>query len=453
MNKKIVVVGAISVVIIFIAVNIIKDSGLISSFGKGNVTSVTAHRINKGSISSTISASGTVTEIYNATVCFDKPLKVNKLLVKKYQKVKNGEKLLEIDISELQTQLVQLLVKKDILELEIKKLHNMDSTKETSSLDAIVETSKNGVASAQKEYDRLQKKLSDSKYLYENGAISKSELDTVQKAVEDAGIALENAKINYKSAEDKLSEGKKTNLTAENNNKIEIQTQEGNLKSLNLQINDLQNKISSIEKLQLSPIDGVVSELNVEDGAYTQSNQPSIKIVNTDSLQVNAMVKEFDGKDLAVGQKVNIVGDAISKDECITGKVASIAPVTYKNSDFNNGEAFTEVVISIDKSIPGIKIGNNVTCDIFTQELKDVLLADLEMFRDDKDGNKSVFIVEEKTGFIHEKKIKLGVNSDMMAQVIDGLKEGDVVVVGPKPTLKDGMKVKTFIEDGSEVGK
>ncbi len=69
MNKKIVVVGAISVVIIFIAVNIIKDSGLISSFGKGNVTSVTAHRINKGSISSTISASGTVTEIYNATVC------------------------------------------------------------------------------------------------------------------------------------------------------------------------------------------------------------------------------------------------------------------------------------------------------------------------------------------------------------------------------------------------
>ena len=41
-----------------------------------------------------------------------------------------------------------------------------------------------------------------------------------------------------------------------------------------------------------------------------------------------------------------------------------------------------------------------------------------------------------------QKQVKLGINSDMNVEILEGLKEGDLVVLEPQPMYKDGTKAK-----------
>jgi len=52
-----------------------------------------------------------------------------------------------------------------------------------------------------------------------------------------------------------------------------------------------------------------------------------------------------------------------------------------------------------------------------------------------------VFTVDENTGVLARKRVTLGIISDMTAQVISGLSEGELVVLDPQPYFEDGMTV------------
>jgi multidrug efflux pump subunit AcrA (membrane-fusion protein) len=85
-----------------------------------------------------------------------------------------------------------------------------------------------------------------------------------------------------------------------------------------------------------------------------------------------------------------------------------------------------------------------VTCDIFTNEKENVLVAPLNIVDGDKDGNKFVYVIDQKKNIMVRKPVKFGVVSDMKAEVLEGLNEGDMVVLDPQPTHKDGAKVKVL---------
>jgi len=40
------------------------------------------------------------------------------------------------------------------------------------------------------------------------------------------------------------------------------------------------------------PFDGIVTEINIQEGAYTSNMQPAFRIVNLDKLKVKAMVND-----------------------------------------------------------------------------------------------------------------------------------------------------------------
>lgn len=81
MKKKIIIGSIIAVVILaLVAVNVIKSKNATSAFaGSGKTVTAKTVKISKGSISSSISASGTVEEIDKAEVYFDTALRVKKI--------------------------------------------------------------------------------------------------------------------------------------------------------------------------------------------------------------------------------------------------------------------------------------------------------------------------------------------------------------------------------------
>jgi HlyD family secretion protein len=425
MKKKVAIgIVIVALICVFTVTAILKQSGSSPAFGGGKAYEVKTEVIGKGDISTYVSASGHVQVTETAEEYLDTPLKVVKLLVEKNQKVTKGQKLLELDMDPLYSELNQLKINRSAQQLAL----------DSAGLDAEITQAESAIESSERAYEDAKKTLEKNKALYEAGAISKSELDMSDKAVQDAEFALKNARATYDSL-----------LSTRD---LDMKTKRQNLESTNLSISSLEDKIRKINEVLISPIDGIVAELNVQEKSYTSSVQPIYKIVNLDTLQVKAMVREYDIKSVKTGQNVKITGDAIPEDVEITGRVESISPIAVTNMTSGGEEVVVEVIISVEESPVQLKPGLSVTCDISTVDKKDVLVAPMEAFDQDKDGNKFVYIVDVNTYTMHKTPVKLGISSDMSVEVLEGLKEGDLIVISPQPFYKDGARVK--IQDGSK---
>jgi len=60
----------------------------------------------------------------------------------------------------------------------------------------------------------------------------------------------------------------------------------------------------------------------------------------------------------------------------------------------------------------------------------------------DKDDNNMVFKFDEETKTLKQQKVATGLNSDMNVEILEGLEEGDIVVLDPQPSYSDGMRVR-----------
>ena len=422
MNKKLIIGGIIVIATIaLITVSIVKNSSSSPTFGGGPSFSVKVSTIEKGEISSYISSDGVIEEAEKAEVFFDTPMKVNKALVKRGDAVKKGQKLLELDLDSMNSQLETLKINKNTQELALS----------SKTMDTEVERALSALKSAERNYNDTKKTYENNKALYESNAISKNELDMSEKAFIEADTGMNglgNAKLNYQNALESRKNGKLTG--------------EDNLKVTNLQIEQLEKSLSKIADASVSPMDGVIAEINVQDGSFTSSMQYAYKVINPDKLQVKAEIKEYDIKNVAAGQNVRITGDAIDKNAVVTGKVTSVSPVAVTNVTASGNETVIEVMVGIEGAGDILKPGLNVTCDISTVDKKDVLIAPMETVIPDKDDNMIVYVVDPEKSTMSEKKVTLGINSDMNVEIVNGLNEGDLVVMSPKPTYKEGAKVR-----------
>ncbi len=418
MNKK-VIIG----VIIAIATIGLAAAGIFKATGPsgGNVISVKTVKIARGEISTYISSDGIIEEVDKAEVFFDTPLKVKKVLVEEGQKVTKGQQLLELDIGALNSQLETLKINRNTQQTSLG----------SKAPDAEVERASNNLKAAERNYNDSKKTYEDNKALYNANAISKAELDMSEKAYIEANSGMSglmNARIAYNAAVENRDNSKKSVGDS--------------LRVLDIQISDLEKKLKTIKDDCTSPINGVVANLGVQEGAFTSSMQAAYRIIDPNKLQIRAKVKEFDIKNVRVGQKAKITGDAIDKSLEVTGSVKSISPVGVTKIISSGNETVVEVLVGIDGAGDVLKPGLNATCEISTVNKKDVLLVPMEAITPDKDDNNMVFVVDEDTKTMHQKKVTIGLNSDMNVEILDGLQEGDLVVTETKPNYRDGSRVR-----------
>ena len=418
MNRKVIIGGIIAVVTAgLITAGILKASGT----SGGNTFLVETAKIEKGEISSYISSDGVIEEVDKAEVFFDTPLKVKKVLVEEGQKVTKGQQLLELDFDALNSQLETLKINRNTQQTSL----------DSKAMDAEVERASNNLKAAERNYINSKKTYEDNKILYSANAISKAELDMSEKAFieAEAGMnGLKNARIVYNTTVESRGNSKKSG--------------QDSIKVMDIQISDLEKKLSTIKVDCSSPINGVVASLGVQEGSFANSMQAAYRIINPDKLQIRAKIKEFDIKDVDIGQKVKITGDAIDKNIKVTGSVKSISPVAVTNMTSNGNETVVEVVVEVDGAGDVLKPGLNVTCEISTINKKDALLAPMEAITPDKDDNNIVFVINESTKTMSQTKVTVGMNSDMSVEILDGLQEGDLVVLDPRPTYRDGSRVR-----------
>ena len=231
-----------------------------------------------------------------------------------------------------------------------------------------------------------------------------------------------------------------------------------------------------------SPIDGTVTDLNVEEGEIVITgtmNNPGTRILSVGDLNrmlAKADVDETDVIDLKLGQKATIEVDAFP-DTSFPAHVSEIAH-SAKNSGStgSSGETDFEVKVLFDQKVPRVRPGMTADVSIETAS-KDSALSvpiqavvarsadELKKTEKAKRGAKTSDThtaaatdparkakVKDKTGVFvlvngrtEFREVTTGIASETDIEVTGNLKPGEQVITGPYQVLRDlkpGQRVK-----------
>lgn len=183
-----------------------------------------------------------------------------------------------------------------------------------------------------------------------------------------------------------------------------------------------QAKVALAEAELYAPFDGVVAAVNVTAGAMAPTGLPAITLLDTSAFHIDVSVDEMDVGRLAEGQEAVVTLDALPDVE-IAGAVKRIAPA----ATFEGGVVYYQVTIELASTDAPVRADMTANATIVVEELTDVLKIPTWVVRIDDDTGQAY--VHRKVGETIERvSVTLGVRYAGVAQVLDGLSEGDVVV-------------------------
>jgi HlyD family secretion protein len=205
---------------------------------------------------------------------------------------------------------------------------------------------------------------------------------------------------------------------------------------------------------------GVVIARNINEGEMVQSSMSSygegtvvMKIADLNKMIVKSNINEVDIAKFKLGQQAEIKIDALPYAE-YSGKIVKIAPMAITE---NNAKVFP-VEISINANGQTVKPGMTANVSIIGESRKDVLTIPIRaVFSNDKNQD-VVYLLPAKsdsTTATTDKKVvaktpaavptpvKLGANDLQMVEVIEGLKEGDKILLNePAGKTSFGMMMQ-----------
>ena len=183
----------------------------------------------------------------------------------------------------------------------------------------------------------------------------------------------------------------------------------------------------------LSPVDGVVSARLVEPGTTVVAGQPIVQVIDPDSLWVRARIDQGQAGGVRVGQSAEIVLRS-DPGRAHRGEVQRVDWVS---------DAVTEeriVNVGFADRPEGIAVGELVEVTIRVAELADVRSAPAAAVKrvDRQDG---VWLFTK--GRVAFRPVKTGITTlDGRTQILDGLAEGDEVIVHSEQAMKPDARVK-----------
>jgi RND family efflux transporter MFP subunit len=175
-----------------------------------------------------------------------------------------------------------------------------------------------------------------------------------------------------------------------------------------------------------APFDGVVTRLALTVGENAPLDRPAATLVDDRGYYVDLGVDEIDVAKIAVGQKVNLVFDALS-GETITGIVDRVAAASLDVG----GVVTYPVHILIDPN-PRLRAGLSTTATITIKKLENTLRIRNRFIKLDRKTGRASVTLQMPDGKYTEVTVTLGLRNETYSEIKAGLKEGDVIVVLPR---------------------
>jgi HlyD family secretion protein len=177
----------------------------------------------------------------------------------------------------------------------------------------------------------------------------------------------------------------------------------------------------------VAPIDGTVTFLAANEGAYV-STTTFITISDLSTSDVNVSINEADLDKLSVGAKTTAVFDALP-NETYSGEVIQVNPELSQSGQYRVATA----VIGLDKiagtNLERMPLGVNANVTIISKQVKDALIVPVNAVRSIGNGQSGVFVVKSD-GSMTFKIVTVGITNSSSAEITSGLEANDIVSTG-----------------------
>ena len=323
------------------------------------------------------------------------------------------------------------------------------------------------VETAKLTLDNAQARFSNAKTTYDRiDAGFSADRARADEAIKSARAALTKAKTNLytlaskredlKSARADLSKAKAGLADPALLEKTKLQS-EASVMQLSSALKETQRQLR--ETQVRSPISGIVTKRLLQVGENAtglgqfSSGTTIVRIEDRTQMRVKLAVNEIDVARLSIGMPAEVNVDALP-NKTLSGKISKIAPAkqivegqtTLVGSD---SVVKYEVEILLDGVDPGLKSGMSAKCTMRVSDHKNVLFLPAEYA--EKKGNDYFAYLppanpKDPKSKPTQVKLKVGIISSSRIEILEGLKEGDMVV---KPEYK-GPSRKGFMQMGPD---
>lgn len=240
-----------------------------------------------------------------------------------------------------------------------------------------------------KSKDQLDKAVTDlegKKQLLSGGAISADQVTAAQSAVDAARYALQAAELDL-AQEELMVKAAKINLD---------------------------------NTLVKAPFSGIILSSSLIPGDLVNKGSELITIADISKIKLTAEIDEFDIGKVKKGQKVSITSDSLG-DKVLSSVVSSISP----SAEIINNISIFKVTTVIRNSDLALKPGMSADISILIQSDKGLVVPSKAVSRVRTRSYIKVF----EDGEIKTKRVTTGADNGISIVVLDGLEEGDLVVV------------------------
>lgn len=317
--------------------------------------------------------------------------------------VKIGQVLATIVSPELTNKLAQEQSNADAMEVDYQRAQ-IDARKQRGELQKAYDNAQIDEQAAERDLDRNQKAFS-------KGAVPGMDVDRAKDALQKAKITLQhaqadlgmdNASLNFDIQSKKLAHQRQMLL----------------VKDLQRQVDDLSVK---------SPVDGQVGQLFIAERATVAKDAQLLSVIDLSALQVEMQVPESFARDLGIGMAGEISGNG----HIWKGLVSAISPEVV------NGQVAAR--LRFDGETPKqLRQNQRLSVRVLLDKRDNVLTVQRGSFVDESGGSYAYLV---KDSIAKKTPIRVGASSIDKVEILEGLKEGDRIVVSGTDSFKSAATV------------
>lgn len=305
--------------------------------------------------------------------------------------VTKGQVLAEVSSPELMNKLAQEQSAADAMQVQYLQAQ-VDARKKRGELQKAYDNAVIDRTAAERDLKRYQ-------VAFGKGAVPEADVDKAKSTLDKAQVTAMHAQSDLAVDNDSLG----FDIQAK---KLAHERQALLVKDLQRQVDDLQVK---------SPVDGQVGQLFVAERATVAKDAQLLSVIDLSALEVEMKVPESFARDLSIG----VPGEISGNGKQWTGKVSAISPEVV------NGEVAAR--LRFDGETPKqLRQSQRLSVRILLDQRDNVLTVQRGSFVDDG-GGRYAYVVND--GMADRREIRVGASSIDKVEILQGLKEGDRIVV------------------------
>lgn len=390
--KKWIIGSVIIIVVAIIAIRIIINWGKTTVNNGDKVIPVTIKQITKSELIETTLCFGTVKAIKQVDIYAKVQGRVEELVIKEGQKVKNGDVLAVLECSAIESQMEQSEAGLNAAKAQLKQAE-VNSENLAKELRRITRLSKEGAISVSR------KEQMETQY---NASLAQKE--AIEAQIKQMEALLKQAKINLDEAHIRAS------------------------------------------------ISGIVSQRYIDLGDMVTPMKPLFTIIQINTVKITTTIPETILSKVRMGKTMSLITVDAYADKTFNGVVSYVAPAVDPRSRNVDIEIELENTDGVLK--PGMFSRIELILDHKKDIIaipKDLLIYDLPASPSGGSAGQSgmsgtdikgyaVFLIRDNIA--KKIKVKPGIYSRGLVEIKEGLSEGDSIITTVGPHIFDGSKVE-----------